>query len=455
MPDTVEQDSAIDTLYRLQALQDSGDREEAGRLLGDLHAGEVARLFEALHPDERLPLWHLVDVEKRGDILHQVRDEVRIQLIREAKPGELVLAVRQLELDELADIHGDLPKNVTKALLRSMDEQRRERFHAVLSYPEDSAGGLMDTEVAAVRADITLSVALRYMRMLRKRDRLPEDLHNLFVVDSQNHYQGVLSLADLASLPSDTTVADAMDRDIPAIRTDLDDGAVARLFEDRDLVSVAVIDDDDTLLGRITVDAVVDVIRDEGEHEVMRRAGLDEESDMFAPVLLSSRRRAIWLGINLLTAFLASWVIGRFEETIANLVALAVLMPIVASMGGIAGTQTLTLVTRAMALDQISSANVRSLLTKEMAIGFLNGLLWAVVVGAVASVWFESVALGQVIGAALIINLICAALAGASIPLILRELGVDPALAGGMVLTTVTDVVGFLSFLGLATLFLL
>ncbi len=333
-----------------------------------------------------------------------------------------------------------------------MDKQDRQRLEVVLHYPEDSAGGLMNVDVVTVRADVTLDVVMRYLRM---RGELPHNTDKLFVVDRHDCYRGALALTQLLTNEPEQIVAAVMDRDIrgiPATQTDVE---VARQFENHDLLSAAVVSEDNKLLGRITIDDVVDVIREDADHSLLSMAGLDEEDDTFAPVMKSARRRALWLGINLFTAFLASWVIGNFQATLEQVVALAVLMPIVASMGGIAGSQTLIIVIRGLALGQIGSSNARWLMYKELAVSILNGLGWAVVVAVISALWFSNRDIGLVIAAALIINLMCAALAGLSIPFILKRLNIDPALAGSVILTTFTDVIGFMVFLGLGTIVLL
>ena len=332
-----------------------------------------------------------------------------------------------------------------------MDEQNRQRLASVLTYPEDTAGGLMNLDVISVRAEVSLDVVSRYVRRM---NQIPEDTDNIMVVDRDNHYLGVLHLTDLLIRDLDTTVGEWME-EAPYLSAGTPKSEVAKLFEQRDLVSAAVVDDEGRLLGRITIDDVVDVIKAAAEDAVSKMAGLRSEDDMFAPVIASTKRRAIWLGINLLTVFLGSWVIDRFENTIQQLVALAVLLPVVAGMGGIAGSQTLTIAIRGIAQGQISKSNFKPLLIKEFAVGVLNGLIWACVVGLVVYAWFDDTSLGVIIGLAMIINLIIAALAGAAIPFILKHFGIDPAIAGGVILTTVTDVVGFMTFLGLATLFLL
>ena len=434
-----------------QALE-SGTVQHVRRIVNALHPAEIADLLESLPPPQRELVWELVDPDVDGEVLVHLGEEVRDSLTEEMDVQELVAAAEGMEVDDIADLLQGLPDAVTRETLESMDKQDRQRLEAVLSYPEDTAGGLMNTDVVTVRADVTLDVVLRY---LRRRGEMPETTDALMVVNRYDKYQGVLPLTHILTQDPDYTVAEVMDRTLEAIPATMQANEVARLFEDRDLVSAAVVDDDARLIGRITVDDVLDVIRDEGEHSMMSMAGLTEEEDIFGPVLPSARRRAIWLGANLLTAFLASWVIGRFQGTLEQIVALAVLMPIVASMGGIAGSQTLTLVIRGLAIGQVTSANTRWLMTKEVAVGALNGLTWALVVSLIAVLWFRNLELGGIIATAMLINLLCAALAGVAIPLVLRRMGIDPALAGTVVLTTVTDVIGFLAFLGLATVLMI
>ena len=337
-------------------------------------------------------------------------------------------------------------------VVRAMSNQDRRRLQSVMSYDEDSAGGLMNPDMVTIRPNVDLGVVLRY---LRQRSELPANTDKLFVVDRDDRYLGILNISDLLTTNSKESVSNTMITDQKALLPTLSANEVALFFEDYNLVSAPVVDEDNRLLGRITVDDVVDVIRDEADRSLLSLAGLDEDDDMFAPVTRSAKRRAVWLGINLFTAFLAAWVIGIFAATIEQVVALAVLMPIVASMGGIAGSQTLMLVIRGIALNQIGTTNARWLLWKELAVGSLNGILWACVVAAITGFWFQSQSLGLLIGVALVINLIVAALAGATIPLTLKKMNIDPAIAGGVILTTVTDVIGFFSFLGLATVFLI
>jgi len=440
-------------LQRLQRVLESGTLQQAGRMLNALQPGEIAHLLEALPLTEREIVWGLVDEENDGAVLVHLTDEVRADLISKMNMPELLSATEGLDTDDLADLIQELPQTITREIIASLDHQHRSRLEAVLSYPEDTAGGLMNPDTITVRPEVTLDVVMRYLRRLK--GQIPPHTDNLMVVNREGKYLGVLSLTDLVTNDPNDTVAKVMSLDAKAIPATWDDGDVANRFEQHDLVSAPVVDEEGKLLGRITVDDVVDVIREEGEHQFMGQAGLSEDEDMFAPVLVSTQRRALWLGVNLITAFLASWVIGMFEDTIEKIVALAVLMPIVASMGGVAGSQTLTLTSRGIALGQLSSSNARWLVVKELAVSALNSLIWAVVVAVVAGVWFNSTEIGLLIAAALTINLVFAALTGAVLPLALDKIGIDPALAGSVLLTTVTDIVGFLAFLGLASLYLL
>ena len=341
---------------------------------------------------------------------------------------------------------------LTQEVLRSLDHQDRERLHAVLSYDEDSAGGLMNVDIVTVRPDVTLEVVLRY---LKARGEIPDGTDTIYVVNRDNEYFGSLYLSRLLTLEPGQSVAEAMSTDIQPIPAHTPSEEVVWEFENRDLLSAPVVDDNNRLVGRITVDDIVDVIRDEAEHSLMGAAGLDEEDDMFAPVVKSARRRALWLGINLITAFVAASVVDMFQTTVDKIVLLAVLMPVVPSMGGVAGSQSLTIITRAIALGQIDRTNAEGILRKELLVGVLNGLAWASVVAVATYLWFQDWRIGGVIAGAMMINLIVAALAGFAVPLTLRRMKIDPALAGGVVLTTITDVVGYMSFLGLGAIFLL
>ena len=452
MAEPVHEEKTTRQIDHLSEALESGVKYRVSRLVNGLSAAEIGDLLESLPPAKRLAVWDLVDPDLDGEVLVEVNDEVRASLIRGMTPDELVAAVGDLDLDDLADILDDLPDAVISKVLRSMDRQDRERLDRVLSYPEDSAGGLMDPDVLTIRPDVNLDVVLRY---LRTRGELPEIFDLLFVVDRSGRYLGSLKLADLLTRDPASTVAEHMDRTLRTIPVDMSAGQVATEFEHHDLISAPVTDADQRVLGTITIDDVVDVMREQAEHSVLTMAGLDEEDDMFAPALQSARKRWLWLAVNLVTAFMAAGVLYFFEPTLEQLVATAVLFPIVMSMGGIAGTQTLTLMVRGMATGQVSASNARALMKKELAVGLMNGAVFALVIGTIAALWYGQVKLGIVIAVAILLNLVAGALAGALVPVILRRLSIDPALAGGVVLTTVTDIVGISAFVGLATFVLL
>jgi magnesium transporter len=438
--------SAVDSLH--EAL-DSDNFDLASNIIANLHPSEIADIIESMPGRNRDHVWQLIDTELEGDVLSHMQDMVRTEFLEHMRPDEVVDATKGLDADDVADILQDLPDDVADTVLRSMDEQNRDRLSSVLTYPEDTAGGLMNIDVVSVRADVSLDAVARYLRLMGE---IPEKTDNLMVVDRDSHYLGTLALTELLVRDPETNVGEWMEEE-SYLSVHTPTAEVAKLFEQRDLLSAAVVDDENRLLGRITIDDVVDVIQEEAEHVVRSMAGLSDD-DMFSPVIASTKRRAIWLGINLMTAFMAAWVIGRFEDTIQELVALAVLMPVVAGMGGIAGSQTLTIAIRGIALGQIVKTNIKPLIIKELTVGILNGIIWSCVVGGIVVAWFGNLYLGLIIGISMIINLIIAALAGATIPMILKHYGIDPAIAGGVILTTVTDVVGFMTFLGLATIFL-
>lgn len=429
-----------------------GKLKRVGKLLQRMHPAKVAGLLEALPPAERSEAWSMVDTERAGRVLSFLHDEISAALAQELDPDDLIAAVQPLELDDLVDLIQTLPDALGSRLVLATTGARREQLESMLSYPEESAGGLMNVDAIEVRADVKAGTVLRYLRLL---ETLPPQTDMLMVVDRKGHYQGALRLSALVTASLDTRVADLMQHDIAGIAVDLDSREVARQFQDLDLMSAPVIDGEGRLIGRITVDDVLDLIREDSDRAVMQMAGLDDKADLFAPVRVSARRRALWLGINLVAAFTAAWVIGQFQGTLERLVTLAVLMPIVASMGGITGSQTLTLVIRGLALNQVQKGNVRVLLNRELGVALLNGLLWALVVAALVVAWFGDWGIGGVIAAAILVNMVCAALAGLAIPLILERQGIDPALAGSVMLTLVTDGVGFFTFLGLATVLLL
>ena len=430
----------------------SGRVRSAQMLIGSLHPAEIARLLESLPRTERAVIWEMVDPDISGDVLVELVDEVRDGLIEGMQTDEVIAALDGMELDDLADLVADLPEALTQEVLRSLDHQDRERLHAVLSYDEDSAGGLMNVDVVTVRPDVTLDVVLRY---LRARADIPDGTDSIYVVNRDNEYFGSLYLSRLLSLDPNKSVAEVMSTEIQPIPAHTPSEEVVWEFEHRDLLSAPVVDDNNRLVGRITIDDIIDVIRDEAEHSLMGAAGLDEDDDMFSPVVKSARRRALWLGINLATAFLAASVVDLFQTTLDKFVLLAVLMPVVPSMGGVAGSQSLVVITRAIALGQIDRSNADRILRKELLVGVLNGLTWSIVVALFTYVWFGEWRIGAIIAGAMVINMAVAALAGFGVPLTLKRMQIDPALAGGVVLTTITDVVGYMSFLGLGALFLL
>ena len=441
------------TLDELSEVLDSGAIIKARNLLNALYPSEIADVIEGSPRNRRDLVWSLVSNENKGETLAELTEEVRgnllDELIDEDGPEGLAVIAKNLDTDDLADIIQSLPKNLVKKTVKSLDKQNQDRLSKVLSFPDDTAGGLMNIDTINVRANVTVEVLLKYLRSLKK---LPEQTDIVFVTDIMNKYYGFVSIQDLLVTKTGALISDIMTKDNNIIEPDTTQHEVARIFENADLVSAAVVDRDGILLGRITVDDVVDVIREEADDSVLNMAGLNKDDDIFAPIIQSTKRRSLWLGANLLTAIMAAAAIGIFEATIEKVVALAILMPIVASMGGIAGMQSLALVIRSQALDQIGSSNSRLLILKEASIGLLNRILWSSIVALAVYFWFESGFLGIVIASALLINLIIGAISGVSLPLILARLKIDPALAGGVILTTITDIVGFISLLGIATL---
>lgn len=442
--------------HLLEEALNNESSEKLQTLLDAHHPSDIADALEAMPWELRTQLWARVSAAKKGEILTELHGDVREQLIAASTEHELVEALLCLQADELADIDRQLPRRVIDSMLQSMEATQKFRYETVRSYPDDSAGGLMDIDAITIRAEQTLDEVLQKLRRLRQRDGLlPEHFESAMVVDENKQYLGALRISDAVSLPGDMRVGAAMDSKIPGITAMTSASKVVQLFENLDLVSAPVINEKGQLLGRITVDDVIDVIRRQSEQAMMSQAGLNRDTDMFAPILQSAFRRTVWLSANLLNAFIAAYVINLFSASIQQIVALAVLMPVVASMGGVAGNQSLALVTRGIALEQVTASNARSLLWREMALGMINGVFWSAVVAVVITLWFEHIQLGLVFAAALIINLLTAALAGTGVPLLLNRAGIDPALAGGVLLMALTDVVGFSAFLGLATLFLL
>jgi magnesium transporter len=420
-------------------------------ILQTAHDTDLATLLESLPLDQRRQVWELLHGQQQGDVLVHLHDEVRNSLIESMPHQALVDAVEHLDAEEIASVLEDVSEAKSDAILEQLDHETRAEVEASLSYPEDTAGRLMRFDAIEIRPDIDLYTVLRYLRLHKQ---LPDHTDGLMVVDEEKRYIGKLTLADIVTHMGNVKVSDVMFPHADVVSVHISHDELAHLFDRRDLVSVAVVNDEGKLIGRVTVDDILDVVRAQSERAMMNMAGLDEETDIFAPVMKSAKKRALWLGLNLATASIAAWVISQFEASIAQIVALAILMPIVASMGGVAGSQTLTLTVRGLALGQISLSNMRWLLKRQLAIGALNGLLWALVMGLAASLLFN-LGIGIVIATALMINLIIAAGSGVIIPIVLDRMGVDPALSASMILMTITDVMGFLTFLGLATMFLL
>ncbi|MEK9995399.1 MAG: magnesium transporter [Halieaceae bacterium] len=434
---------------RLDLALRSGALGDVAGILADMSPGDVAYFIASSPPDYRDVLLGFLEPEQEALVVNELPDELRNAALADRAPEAVAEIVEQLDDDDVADILHELPDDLTGRVLASLDEQYRQRLQTVLSFSDDSAGGLMSTDIITIRADLTLDVVLRY---LRRHSEIPSNTDNLIVVNRHGRFVGLLPIGILLVSDPAISVREMMITDQAAIDVDTPATEVARRFERNDWISAPVVDGNGQLLGRITIDDVVDVIMEEADHSLTSLAGLAEE-DTFASVWQSAPRRAVWLGVNLATALLASSVINLFQATIEKVVALAVLMPIVASMGGIAGTQSLTILIRAMAMGQINDRNQFWVVGRESLVGALNGMLWALVIAATAAIWFEDLTLGFIIACAMLINLITAGCAGAGLPLALKKLQVDPALAGGVMVTTVTDVVGFLAFLGLATLF--
>ncbi|OOG61171.1 magnesium transporter [Rhodanobacter sp. B05] len=420
--------------------------------LDELHPADIAFILESLPLDDRLALWQLVGADHDGEILLEVSDAVRDSLIADMDRHEILAAVEPLDADELADLVEDLPTAVLPELMASLGSQQREQVQSALSYEDDQLGALMDFEMVTIREDVSLEVVLRY---LRRWDELPEQTDKLFVINQDNLLTGVLPLHRLLVNSPDKMVSAVMAPDVNTFHPTDDAYEVAQAFERYDLVTAPVVDDRGHLIGRITIDAMVDVIREESESEALGRVGLREEEDIFASVWASLRNRWMWLAINLMTAFIASRVISLFEGSIERLVALAALMPIVAGIGGNSGNQTITMIVRALALNQISADSAKRLWRKELTVSLLNGLVWGGVIGVVAWLLYDSASLGLVMTAAMTLNLLLAAFAGVGIPMIMTRFGRDPALGSSVLITAMTDSGGFFIFLGLATIFLL
>jgi magnesium transporter len=438
-----------------QLIQDLESDQVAGirKTLTSLNPPEIARLLESLTVGKRKIIWQLVDQEDEGEILKELVDDVRQNLIEEMDASELIAVTQDMELDDLADLLIDIPEAITEQIITALDQQDQVRLESVMSFEENTAGGLTNPRIVSVRRGITIEVLIRYLRKLRK---LPEDTNYIYIINKHNEYLGAVKLVDLFVEDKGKNIEDIMDESVKPFTAETDSHQVSLDFQDLDIISAPVVDDQNKLLGQITIDDVVDVIQDQANSEIFNMAGLDDEDDIFAPVLVSSKRRAVWLGMNLVTAFIVAGAVGLFKEILEQIVILAVLMPIVASMGGVAGNQTLILVIRGIATKKIQRSNAIKLLIKEGSVALLNGLTWSIVVSVLAVVLFQTPwNIGYIIGAAMLLNILASAIAGVSIPFLLKKVGIDPALAGGVMMTTLTDVLGFITFLGLATLFLL
>ena len=420
--------------------------------LSSLNPSEIARLLESLTTRERNVLWQMVNQEDEGEILKELIEEVRQNLISQMDASELIAATQDMELDDLADILSDLPNQITDQVIKALDTEDQNRLESVISYDEDTAGGLTNPKIISIRRGVNIDGLIKYLRNMKS---LPENTNYIYVIDRDNQYIGAIQLVDLFTQSKDMLIEEIMDSNVKAINANVKAEEVAIEFQDLDLISAPVIDSNNKLLGQITIDDVVDVIQDQVNSEIFNMAGLDDEDDMFAPILISSKRRAVWLGANLVAAFIVATAVSLFQETLDQIVILAVLMPIVASMGGVAGNQTLILVIRGIAMGKIQKSNAIKLLNKEALVALLNGFIWSIVVSIIAVILFKTKwEIGIIVGISMLINIIASAIAGVSIPFILKRIGIDPALAGGVMMTTLTDVLGFITFLGLATVFL-
>mgnify|MGYP001346472738 FL=1 len=420
------------------------------KLLNDMSPSEIAHALESSPPKQRDLLFSLLKTEEEGDVLFELGEEIQQDLISSISNEELTEAVKELELDEIVDILQNLPEERMKNILLNMSQVDRKRIEMGLTFPENTAGGLLNTDVISVRPNNSIEEVIIY---LRDQGKLPENTDKIFVVNDDNEYLGELSISEIITSNPLMIVREIMETEILPINVSLDDKEVATLFERNDLISSSVIDGEGKLIGRITIDDVVDVIREDADQNFLGMAGVAE--DTFAPPGRAAKSRVFWLSMNLITAFIAASTINIFQDVIEKLVYLAVLMPIVASMGGVAATQTLTIVLRGLTLEQINSSNIMWLFKRELAVSILNGIVLSVLVAAITYAWLQDLALALLISCALVINLISSVIAGILVPLILRRFKQDPAIGGSVIVTTVTDVVGFFSFLGLAALYLI
>ena len=442
--------SSEELLKKIQDQEVDPSINQIRRVLSGMHPSEVAHSIESLPPKERKFLWSLIDTQDEGEIIAELHDEIQQELISEISAEELITILGDLDLDEIVDILQVLPDRKTENILSAMSMRDRKRIREALEYPEDSAGGLMNTDIISVRPKHNLEVVMRYLRAQRE---LPKNTDQIFVVSRENKFLGSLPISTIIVSDPNLNVRELMETETQPLLVDLNDKDVSRLFEQNDWVSAPVIDKESNLIGRITIDDVVDVIMEDADQNFLGMAGVAE--DTFAPPARAARSRILWLSINLLTAFIASMTISLFQATIDQIVYLAILMPIVASMGGVAGTQTLTIMIRGLTLQQINHSNLQWLYKREIAVSIVNGILLSILVGGITYFWFKDIIIATLICVAMVVNLVCSAIAGIFIPIVLRKFNQDPAIAGSVVVTTVTDVIGFFSFLGLATIFLI
>ncbi|QJR80254.1 magnesium transporter [Alteromonas pelagimontana] len=451
MAEALETKYAQSQLRQLNAALADGRFVSVRKLLHELASSDVALILESSPTRTRDELWELLDADFHGDVLEELSEDVRNGIITKMMPEKVVDALEEMDTDDLAETLSSLPDEVLQGILQTMGTQDRARAEQALSYGEETAGFVMNTDTITLRPDVTVDVVLRYVRL---KGNLPENTDTFYVVNRTDNLIGIVPVTRMLTADPEDKISEIMDDDAEAIPVNMPDGEVASLFERYNWLSAPVVDEKNRLVGRITIDDVVDIIREDAEHSMMSMAGLDDEEDTFAPVWQSTKRRSVWLAVNLVTALLAAAVSDLFEATLSQLAVLAILNTIVPSMGGVAGNQTLTLVIRGMALGHVNMSNARWLISKELAVGFLNGMLWAVLIATVIAVWKSDFMLGVVIAFAMLINMIAAALSGATLPLVMKRLKIDPALAGSVILTTITDVVGIFAFLGTATLFL-
>jgi magnesium transporter len=452
MSEITEQEDNQTKLLQVNEALESGMFVYVRKLLQQMEAYDLALILESSPSKSRNLLWQLIDPEFHGEVLEELNEEVRKGILKSMQPGQLAAITEGMDIDDLAEVLRTLPDTVFREVLKSMDSQDRSRVETALSFEEDTAGGIMNTDTITLRPDVSVDVVLRYLRL---KGELPEATDSFYVVDRKNIFIGAVSLSSIVTAKTDTIVSTLIDKDIEAVLVGMEEQAVAQLFERYDWFSAPVVDEDGHLLGRITIDDVIDIIREDAEHRMMSMAGLDDEADTFAPVIDSTKKRSVWLGVNLFTALMAVAVTSMFEGTIQQLAILAILNSLVPSMGGVAGSQTLTLVVRGIALGHVGESNSKALLVKELAIGFLNGVIWAILIASVVALWKQDLMLGGVIAFAMLMNMTAAGFAGVTIPLLLKRMNVDPALAGGVIITTITDVVGIFAFLGTATLLLI